>query len=237
MLEIIRIDENTWRIEDETVRFFLLTGDTEALMIDTGMRVPDAKSVAEGLTDLPVRLLNTHADPDHVSGNGSFEAFYMHPAEWENFHGIHGNGGRMIPIRDGDGIDLGGRTLRVIELPGHTPGSIALLDEEKRVLFGGDAIQDGRIFMFGKRRNLNDYAESLRALVRNHGEAFDPVYPSHGTFPVSPDIIPKLIRGAEEILSGENRGKCVQVMGHDVQYHQTEAAAFLCDCPEERSHL
>ena len=36
--EIIKIDENTWRIEDNKhVRFFLLTGTKEALLIDSGL--------------------------------------------------------------------------------------------------------------------------------------------------------------------------------------------------------
>lgn len=236
MCEIIRIDDNTWRIEDETVRFFLLTGNRSALMIDTGMHVPHAKAIAEDLTDLPVRLLNTHADPDHVSGNASFGEFLMHPAEWENYHDIHGNDGTLISVHDGDTIDLGGRTVRLIELPGHTPGSIAVLDEEKRVLFGGDAIQDGRIFMFGSHRNLIEYIRSLKALAERYGNEFDTIYPSHGTFPVQPELIPKLIKGAEEILSGENKGKKVQVMGRDVQYHDIGCAAFLCECREEGSN-
>ncbi|MBQ8955881.1 MAG: hypothetical protein IJ075_02835 [Lachnospiraceae bacterium] len=31
-----------------------------------------------GLTNLPVSLLNTHADPDHIASNEQFEEFYMH---------------------------------------------------------------------------------------------------------------------------------------------------------------
>jgi glyoxylase-like metal-dependent hydrolase (beta-lactamase superfamily II) len=34
------------------------------------------------------------------------------------------------PIKDGDAIDLGGLTLDVISLPGHTPGGICLLLKE-----------------------------------------------------------------------------------------------------------
>ena len=75
--EIIRINENSWRIEDGGVRFFLLTGTEKALLIDSGMMVKNAKDIAESLTDLPISLLNTHADPDHIGSNEQFETFYM----------------------------------------------------------------------------------------------------------------------------------------------------------------
>lgn len=237
MPEIIQIDENTWRFEDGTVRFFLLTGETDALMIDTGMNVPDAKKRAEHLTDLPIRLLNTHADPDHVSGNAVFGEFYMHPDEWGNFHDLHGNDGKLIPVRDGDRIDLGGRTLKIIDLPGHTPGSIAVLDVEKRVLFSGDSVQDDKIFMFGERRDLSAYIVSLKALWENHRDEFDTVYPCHGSFPVLPDLIPKLICGAEEILAGKRTGVKTQVFGHDVMYQDIGCAVFLCDRPQHAIRL
>ncbi len=52
--EMIQIDETAWRIEDSGhVRFFLLTGTKEALLIDSGMTVKNAKEIAESLTKLP----------------------------------------------------------------------------------------------------------------------------------------------------------------------------------------
>ena len=79
--EIHPINENTWRIEDSGVRLFLLAGARMALLIDSGMNLKDALGVARSLTDLPVSLLNTHADRDHIGCNEQFESFYMHPAD------------------------------------------------------------------------------------------------------------------------------------------------------------
>lgn len=53
MKEVIKINENTWRIEDDGVRFYLLSGSEKAALIDTGMNSPDARQIAEGLTNLP----------------------------------------------------------------------------------------------------------------------------------------------------------------------------------------
>ena len=59
--EIIQINANTWRIEDDGVRLFLLAGTEKALLIDSGMNLNNARDIAVGLTDLPLSLLNTHA--------------------------------------------------------------------------------------------------------------------------------------------------------------------------------
>lgn len=45
MKEVIKINKNTWRIEDAGVRFYLFCGNQKAALIDTGMNCPDAKPV------------------------------------------------------------------------------------------------------------------------------------------------------------------------------------------------
>lgn len=232
MAEIIQINENTYRIEDGGVRFFLLEGTERALLIDSGMNTPNAREIAESLTNLPLSLLNTHADMDHISGNQCFDEFYMSPAEEENYINsvarADGKPGKIVSVGEGDIIDLGDRPLEIIDNPGHTPGSVAILDVKNRVLIGGDAIQDGNIFMFGRFRNIADYEVSLTHILV-YRERFDVVYPSHGTFPVDPDIIGKLIGGAREIMEGKAKGEVIDMFGNKVCRYAFEYAGFLCD--------
>lgn len=98
-VKIIQIDQQMWRIEEPNVRFFLLTGDKKALLIDSGMEV-NAKEIAQSLTTLPIELLNTHADRDHIASNDEFESFYMNPAECSNFYKIQHAKGKIKPIQD-----------------------------------------------------------------------------------------------------------------------------------------
>ena len=83
--QIIQINHNSWRIEDSGVRFFVLTGQDLALLIDSGRNVHTARDIAATLTNLPIMLLNTHADGDHVGSNAQFESLYMHPDEEPNY--------------------------------------------------------------------------------------------------------------------------------------------------------
>ena len=103
--KIIQIDESTWRVEDTGVRFFLLTGNDSALLIDSGMNLKNVKAIAESITNKPIKLVNTHSDPDHIGGNCEFPSFMMH--EKENYKGD----GEIVFLNDSDIIDLGGRTL------------------------------------------------------------------------------------------------------------------------------
>ena len=232
MAEIIKINDDTWRIEDGDVRFFLLCGTEKAALIDSGMTTADAAEIAGGLTDLPIIMVNTHADPDHIAGNAAFEEVYMSHEEEENYRNHNGKG-RIVPIHEGRTIDLGERTLKVIDIPGHTPGSIALLDEKNRVLIAGDSVQDGSIFMFGPMRNMNTYIKSLRHLTEYDGQ-YDEIYAMHGTFPVKPELVYQLLEGAEKACRGEITGEPVNIFGNDVRLLKLPCAGFLCEPRETK---
>ena len=231
MADIVKIDQNTWRVEDGPVRFYLFCGNDRAALIDTGMNVPNARKIAESITPLPLTLINTHGDPDHISGNGAFGEVLMSSAEEENYR-VHGGSGKVVPVKEGDVIDLGNRPLKVIDIPGHTPGSIALLDLNNRILVSGDSVQDGNIFMFGEGRDLRIYRESLEHLGEFDG-LYDKIYPMHGSFPVYPDLIAKLKSGVSDIIDGKASSLPVSVLGQTVSLFKFEFAGFLCD-PQEQ---
>ena len=232
MEQCIKINDTTWRFEDEGVRFFLLCGKEKAALVDTGMKSPDARKLAEELTDLPLILINTHADRDHISGNDAFDEFYMSPAEEENYR-QGGGKGTILPVKEGDVIELGDRPLRIIDIPGHTPGSIAILDEKNRVLISGDSVQDGRIFMFGPMRDLSAYVLSLKRLLERN-EDIKEIYPSHGAYPLGTDVIPELIAGAEKIESGMIKPKRAEMFGNIIDEYDIGIDVLLCDAGEKQ---
>lgn len=84
--KVTDIDEMTYQIDEEGVRFFLLEGKERALLIDSGMMIHDAREIAESITSLPVMLINTHGDIDHIGSNDEFDSFLMNPAEASNYY-------------------------------------------------------------------------------------------------------------------------------------------------------
>lgn len=82
---------------------------------------------------------------------------------------------------EGDTIDLGDRTLTVLHLPGHTPGSIGLHDRENGILFTGDVIYDPPAILDDLvGSDSAAYATTMRRLLTldvhivhtGHGESF-----------------------------------------------------------------
>jgi len=66
--------------------------------------------------------------------------------------------------KDGDRIDLGGRTIEIIATPGHTPEAISLLDREQGLLFTGDTYYRGAIWLYRPETDLDAYGVSIRKL-------------------------------------------------------------------------
>ncbi|WP_175953870.1 MBL fold metallo-hydrolase [Schaalia sp. Marseille-Q2122] len=83
------------------------------------------------------------------------------------------------PLHEGDTVTWGGDQLTVLHTPGHTPGSICLLNEAQRVLFTGDMLFAGAIgstaFVMG---NPADMMRSCARLAGMNGNLM--VYPGHG---------------------------------------------------------
>ncbi len=209
MDNIKKISDHFWIFQEEGVRSFLFEGKERAMMIDTGFGTLPIREMAAGLTDLPLFLVNTHTDKDHTGRNQDFEHVYMHPAEMEHYQNSLPEECSMehvLPLWEGDVIDLGYWKFEVILTPGHTPGSIMLLEREKRMLISGDTIQDGDIFMFGEGRNMQAFQHSLKKIIAME-DAFDSIWPSHGNYPLTPDIIPGILKGAQDIVAGRLAGK------------------------------
>lgn len=225
--QVERIDDSAWRIEENGVRCFLVAGSQKAMLVDTGYGTGDLRAVVAGLTDLPVMLVTSHADGDHFGAHNQFETAHMHPAEFDRYHRRVGAGKPAEPLWEDVAIDLGGRCFRVILIPGHTPGSIALLDEENRVLIPGDSASAATVYMFGEGRDMMAYMHSMRRLAALDGR-FDTVWPSHGPFPLQRSIFRELAAGAEAMLQGKVQGTPAGLQDPDVKSFDVGAAKFLC---------
>ncbi len=106
-------------------------------------------------------------------------------------------------VRDGTVLDLGGRKLEVIAIPGHTPDSIALLDRANRLLFTGDTFYVGPIWLFEPETDLAAYARSTARLAAlADKDKVDLLLPAHNTPAASPAYLVKLRDAAQAIAAG-----------------------------------
>lgn len=229
MAEVIQIDSKTWRFEDRFVRFFLLVGEDKAVLIDSGINCPDALDMAKKLTDVPILLLNTHGDGDHASGTGSFSEIYMHESDYDAFRiSARFPNTKLVPICDGDVIDLGNRPLKIIHIPGHTRGSVAILDAKARVLYAGDSVQKGNIIMFGSHRDIDLYESSLDKLISLTNE-YDNIYASHDEWTVPNDYALKVKNAWKQVRSGVVDYEIIDLFGSEVKLYTTDVCDFFVE--------
>jgi hydroxyacylglutathione hydrolase len=167
------VQKGIWRISDfmgfpPNQDAYLIEGSSKAVLIDTTMGKGNIAQVVRSLTALPVEVAVTHGHGDHIGQLGQFADSVVYMSEKDK---------GMIPstldtskfqwVKDGDRIDLGGgRILEVIEVPGHSAGSILFLDSTGKTLAVGDAIGSGMYvwkFIPGSS-SVAEYGDSLKKL-------------------------------------------------------------------------
>lgn len=200
-----KVKDNVYRIEQGFVRCFLFIGEEKALLIDAAFGGDASLSeLIATLTDKPVQLVLTHADPDHNGYLAEFDKAYMNEAEFAACKEMaEGSGTELIALHDGDVIDIGGRCFEALHVPGHTPGSLAFLDRENRIIVTGDLVSSMMpVFLFGPGRDLDAYMSTMERLT-GLKDAFDEIYPSHGAFPLTADYVDKMLAAAKKYQAGE----------------------------------
>ena len=196
----VKVQEDFYVIAQRGVKCFLFVGTDYALLVDTGFG-GDLMAEVRKITDKPIKLVLTHSDGDHVAADSQFPEKYMHPSEFYTYIKKNKRPSVCLPIWEGDIIDLGNFRFEVILIPGHTPGSIALLEREKRFILGGDTMQDNAIYMFGEGRDLAAFRCSMAKLMAIQDD-FDVIYPSHGNMTAPKSVLKEHYDLAGEILDG-----------------------------------
>jgi len=163
---------------------YLIVGTNRAVLFDAGTGNRDITVVVRSLTHLPVTVIPSHLHFDHVGALGRFErtALIDEPSLRARVHDGELKLGRyeFLGLADalpaprfkvdewwpaGSRVDLGGRTLRVLSTPGHTPTSVALYDAERRQLFAGDFVYPGPLYAFLPGASRSAYRATTRTLL------------------------------------------------------------------------
>src|SRR5215469_3376800 len=209
---------------EETISYLIL-GDKQAMLFDTGMGIGDLRKITAELTRLPIVVLNSHTHNDHVGDNWQFETIWGVDTD---FTRANASGSRQdaqaeigpdqicgdLPkgfdpksyatrpwkitsyIHDGERIDLGARSLEVIATPGHTPDAISLFDRDNGLLFTGDTYYPATIWLYRPETDLESYAASIRRLAALAPQ-IKVVLGAHNIPVAKPSMLPRLVTAFE----------------------------------------
>jgi glyoxylase-like metal-dependent hydrolase (beta-lactamase superfamily II) len=216
---------------DEAVKSFLVEGERDVAVIDTGLGVGDYAGVVRQCSDRDPVVLQTHGHWDHIGATWQFERRLIHPSEAYTLRRGFANAlyrplfsGRRAPtggfppgfdldtaaippceptgeLRHGDTIDLGDRLLEVFHTPGHSPGGVSLLDHQTGALFVGDAANEGGLWLFLPRSDAAVFRATIH-LLADLAPRVSAVYASHGDVPTTPASLVEIRDIYEEIWSG-----------------------------------
>ena len=183
--QVQRYDRDTYVIRQsvrtnfEAPFLYLLFGRDRALLIDTGagglaIRPAVDAVIAQWLashrrTSIPLVVAHSHSHGDHHQGDGEFAArpdttvVGLKPGDVAGFFGV-----AHWPT-DIATYDLGGRALSIIPTPGHDPAHIMVYDPRTRLLFSGDMLYAGRLYVpTDEFAAFADSADRLAAFAKAH---------------------------------------------------------------------
>lgn len=104
--------------------------------------------------------------------------------------------GDLREIREGFVFDLGGMHLEVIEIPGHTPGSIGLLYKEEKIFYSADAMNNDFWLFMKEACTLSTYKETLK---KAWNLEFDTMVISHFPTPLDKTVLLDYMETAEQL--------------------------------------
>lgn len=214
-IRIKQIDPRIYLLDDAgEATGYLVVGTQRAAVIDTMNGIADVCAAVRTLTDLPTVVINTHGHCDHIHGNIYFNEAYLHPddlplalehAQMPDFVQLCAEKSLHMPpfrpIREGDVIDLGGVTLEIFDLPGHTPGGILVLDREDRILFTGDAINRHLWMQLEESLPIGQALAGLEHVMFLRERA-DHILHGHAQGPEPISLMDELRRGLQELADG-----------------------------------
>jgi glyoxylase-like metal-dependent hydrolase (beta-lactamase superfamily II) len=136
---------------------YLIFGEDGALLEDTGAGDAETAVIVMELisrwadrkqkTSVPLTVVHSHGHGDHTAGDAQFaglDGVRLIPASPPELQAAFGIANWPEDIGE---IDLGGRVLDIIPIPGHHAASIAIYDPRTGVLLTGDSFYPGRLYV------------------------------------------------------------------------------------------
>lgn len=191
-----------------TTNSYLVIGEEKAMLFDLAVDDPAVKEYVQTLTDKPMMLVLSHCHYDHVYHLNRFLDAWLHEQDASLLDGTRFGTSKIDPcpslhfLCDGDTVDLGNRILDVIHIPGHTPGSILLLDRKTKILLSGDTGARRLLLGVTARVSIEDLCADLERL-KNYD--FEVMYSAHDRCAIPKGHIDTMLDTIRKDLAGAKR--------------------------------
>jgi glyoxylase-like metal-dependent hydrolase (beta-lactamase superfamily II) len=210
-LSISKLKEKVWVVETtDMTTMYIIEGTKKAMLIDTGTKCDSLDKIAGKITQKPLYVVLTHNHPDHAGNIGYFDEVYMHPLDTVIPIGVPFKG-KYRWLGDGDVFDLGDRKLEVRLMPGHTPGSIILIDKKDGAVYTGDAFGSGQVWLqLQPQTPMATYVQACERMEKIMDEQqLTEIYCGHYPYlkrPLNKEYIVRMKQLGQRLAAGDTKG-------------------------------
>lgn len=216
-IEVSKLSDSIYHMDDNgEATGYIVVGKEKAVVIDTMNGIENSMDIVRSITDLPTFVINTHGHLDHIYGDAYYDEVYIHPDDIalakENFaypqYKKLSKKNKFDAVdfkttKEGDSFDLGGITLKIYDIPGHTQGGICILDVEDRVLFTGDSINRHCWMQLDCRTSMEEFYKNLENLGALKGE-YDYILHGHAQGFEDASLYDEHMATVKEVIDGVN---------------------------------
>ena len=195
-----------------TANSYLVVGEEKALLFDLAINQENLWDYACSLTDRPVQLVLSHGHVDHIFYLNKREEVWLHPDDMDMVkNGVPGVNEPTHPcpvlhsLNEGDVIELGNRKLTVYHIPGHTPGSILLLDQKTKLLLSGDSVARRLLFGVGSDVKIEPFCQKVERLKKID---FKEAYSAHDRCALPKSHLNRMLQTIEDT---QQKGKITKI--------------------------
>ena len=193
---VYKYNENLYQIKDALgVLATLVIGEEKALLFDTCYGIGDLKQEVLNITTKPLIVVNSHGHMDHSCGNYQFGKIYIDerdvdlvkshnsadrrtrninsaknmkvlPVDFDIEKYLNEGIGQLEFIKHGDVFDLGNLKLEVINMNGHTKGSIGLYIKDWKLMLVSDATCPFVWMFLEESTTVTEYIKMLEEVLK-----------------------------------------------------------------------
>jgi glyoxylase-like metal-dependent hydrolase (beta-lactamase superfamily II) len=200
---------------------YLAIGNEKALLFDTAYGIGSLPDAIREITDKPVTVVLGHGHLDHANGAYQFDEAWLHEDDFDLCYAhtspdfrhyimdgrsasslpegfnldayINAGAGNLRKLEPGQVFDLGGLHIEVIDMEGHTAGSIGLLVQEHRVLLDSDSANPYVYMQLEESLPVSRYIAMLERTIKLD---FDTFFTGHSEVAMTKSDFQKFINVA-----------------------------------------
>lgn len=227
-MRIQKLNENTYLLK-EACFSYLLVGSRKAMLIDSGAGLKDpGPFIRKIIGEKELIVVSTHGHLDHFGGNRLFKEAYV-PKLDAGVYRLHNsqafrkwaiarypffvrpflkrflaeNPDNLVYFDENIVFDLGDRPIEVLATPGHTTGSVCLLDRKDKLFFGGDTLVGWGVLLNLDYSAKPEIFKHSMVKIKQAIHEFDLILPGHHEIDIPRSYVDDYIHLADMAINYE----------------------------------